>query len=244
MLMIDAPADDAPISAQLVAAVRALRGTAAADQLCAVCVQLLSIDAAAISLVVGRSTTGTFGASSATARAYSEVQFNLGEGPCLDSIRDRHTVGASDLGAESRWPAYTATMLSTHHIVSVYAIPVVISGQYLGALNVYRHESGPLPRAQMAALLMAAELATMPLLDLLGTDQDALDDPDNDLWTELGSVTRSDVNLATGMLIVQLGVGPAEALVRLRAHAYATGVSASETARNILDRRVRLGSDQ
>jgi hypothetical protein len=38
----------------------------------------------------------------------------------------------------------------------------------------------------------------------------------------------------------QLEVEPAEALVRLRAHAYAAGRSATGVARDILDRRLRL----
>ncbi len=43
------------------------------------------------------------------------------------------------------------------------------------------------------------------------------------------------------MLVAQLEVEPAEALVRLRAHAYATGRSATDVARDILDRRLQAG---
>jgi hypothetical protein len=42
------------------------------------------------------------------------------------------------------------------------------------------------------------------------------------------------------MLVAQLEIHPADALVRLRAHAYATGRSATEVARDIVDRRLRL----
>ena len=45
------------------------------------------------------------------------------------------------------------------------------------------------------------------------------------------------------MLVAQLGVDPTEALVRLRAHAYATGRSATDVACDILDRRLRLEAD-
>jgi len=45
------------------------------------------------------------------------------------------------------------------------------------------------------------------------------------------------------MLVAQLEVAPAVALVRLRAHAYATGRSATDVARDILDRRLRLDAD-
>jgi hypothetical protein len=45
------------------------------------------------------------------------------------------------------------------------------------------------------------------------------------------------------MLIAQLGVSATQALARLRAHAYATDRSATDVARDILDRRLRLQPD-
>jgi hypothetical protein len=42
------------------------------------------------------------------------------------------------------------------------------------------------------------------------------------------------------MLVAQVEVEPAAALVRLRAHAFATGRSATDVACDILDRRLRL----
>ncbi len=43
------------------------------------------------------------------------------------------------------------------------------------------------------------------------------------------------------MLVAQLGIEPAEALVRIRAHAYATDRTATDVARDILDRRLPAG---
>jgi hypothetical protein len=59
-----------------------------------------------------------------------------------------------------------------------------------------------------------------------------------------GAADRDRVALVwTGMLVAQLEVEPAEALVRLRAHAFATGRSATAVACDILDRRLRLEAD-
>ena len=83
---------------------------------------------------------------------------------------------------------------------------------------------------------MAAELAQLPLLDLFAADlQAAVTDPGSDSWAELNTLSRAEVSQATGMLVAQLEVAPAAALVRLRAHAYATGRSATDVARDILD---------
>ena len=45
------------------------------------------------------------------------------------------------------------------------------------------------------------------------------------------------------MLVAQLEIEPAEALVRLRAHAYATGRSVTDVASDILERRLQLEAD-
>jgi hypothetical protein len=84
----------------------------AAHRLCVACVELLDIDATTISLVCGAATTVTLGVSSATARSYGEVAFTLGEGPCLDSVRDRCVVVSTDLSTERRWPVDTPVMLA------------------------------------------------------------------------------------------------------------------------------------
>jgi hypothetical protein len=90
----------------------------------------------------------------------------------------------------------------------------------------------------------AAELAGVPVLDLLDSDMQAsVADPTSDAWAELNNLSRAEVSQATGMLVAQLEIEPAEALVRLRAHAYATGCSATDVARDILERRLRLEAD-
>jgi hypothetical protein len=90
----------------------------------------------------------------------------------------------------------------------------------------------------------AAELAGIPVLDLLDGDMHAAaNDPGSSAWTELNALSRAEVSQATGMLVAQLGVEPAEALIRLRAHAYASGRPATEVARDILERRLRLEVD-
>ena len=229
----------------LVSAVGSRRGPVAADRLCEACVDLLTVDAAAISLVFDGANTGTLGASGEQARVYDELQFTLGEGPCLESVSVRNPVLVGDLSyvGEARWPAYGTAMLA-HGVHGVFALPVVVAGEYLGALDLFRRRPGPLDDDDLAGALVAAELAELPLLDLLAVNlQAAVSNPDSVAWDELAAMTRAEVAQATGMLVAQLEISPAEALVRLRAHAYAVDQSATEVARAILDRRLRLDAD-
>ena len=233
------------IHEQLLAAIDGRRGVDAADRLCEACVVLLDIDAAAISLVFDGASGGTLGSSGAPARTYDELQFTLGEGPCLESVARRIPIQVVDLAdpEEVRWPAYGPAMLA-HQIRSVYAIPVVVAGEYLGALDLFGAQPGQLPGEDLAGAVAAAELAAVPLLDLLDGDlHAAVTDPNSNAWAELSTLSRAEVSQATGMLVAQLEVDPAEALVRLRAHAYTTGRSATDVARDILERRLKLEAD-
>jgi hypothetical protein len=119
-----------------------------------------------------------------------------------------------------------------------------LAGEFVGALDFFTTLPGELDVDQLAGAVVAAELAGAPLLDLMHSDlQAAVNNPYSSAWADFNALGRTEVSQATGMLVAQLGVEPAEALVRLRAHAYATSRSATEVARDILDRRMRLDAD-
>ena len=80
---------------------------------------------------------------------------------------------------------------------------------------------GVLGAHQLAGAMVAAELARDAAAGSprRGFEQAAVADPDSDSWAELNTLLRAEVSQATGMLVAQLEVEPAEAVVRLRAHA-------------------------
>jgi hypothetical protein len=226
------------IEERFLAAVGELRGVQAADGICQACVTLLDVEAAAISLMYDGSSVATLGASSVVARLYEEVQFTVGEGPCLDSVARRAPVVVVDLAdpEEFRWPLYRPAMLA-HHIRGVAAIPVMVAGECVGALDLFQMNPVGLHGERMAGALLAADLTQLPLLDLLDDEvHGAATDFEGNPWV----IARTEVAQATGMLMAQLGIGPVDALVRLRAHAYATDTSATQIARAIIDRRLRF----
>lgn len=234
------------IRAELAEAVRGVEpGLAAADRLCRACVDLLDVDGAAISLVTAGVTHGTFGSSNALSRRLDEFQFTFGEGPCLDSVRDSAAVHVPDLRAtgEARWPAYAGAVLG-EGVHAVYALPVAVSTTTMvGVLDLFRNEPRELAGQDLHGGLLAAELAALPLLDLMTADVDWAAISGGDPWSQLASLERVEVYQATGMIIGRLGVGPAEALVRLRAHAFAHGLTASEVAWAIVRRELVLEAD-
>lgn len=116
---------------------------------------------------------------------------------------------------------------------------------HVGVLGLYRSRPGELESTALAGGVLAAELAALPLLDLMSSDLDAaVAEPASSAHRELTLLTRVEVYQATGMLIHQLNVGPAEALVRLRGYAYAHDRAVNDVAWDIVERRLRLEGDE
>ena len=218
---------------------------AAADRLCTACVELLDVDGASISYIGDGTMQGTFGSSSELSRTLDELQFTYGEGPCLDAVAKGRPVVAPHLDGpgEGRWPALTQAVLG-HGIQAVFALPVTVASTPVGALDLYRRSSGPLGEDAMTGGMWAAGLAALPLLDLMTSDTDWQRVAEGrGSWDQLESLERVEVYQATGMIIGALDVSPADALVRLRAHAISRSLTASEVAYQILDRRLVLDKD-
>jgi hypothetical protein len=192
------------------------------------------------------SSQGTFGSSGELSRQLDELQFTFGEGPCMDAVRLGVPVIAENLAdaSEQRWPVYTPTVLALG-VGAVFALPMMLANSVIGALDIYRNEPGPLRADLWHGSLMAAELAVVPVLAVLAKGADRLTLADSTAaWEQLASTARVEVYQATGMLMAQLGVGPAEAVVRLRAYAFTKGLTASDVAWSIVERELSLESDE
>lgn len=236
---------DAGLRAEFAAAVQGVEpGLAAADRLCQACVDLLDVDGAAISLVHAGTTRGTFGSSSELSRRLDEYQFTFGEGPCLDAVSQAGPVQVLDLGdaAEQRWPAFARAALG-EGVRAVCALPVAVSRTYVGALDLFSAAPGQLGGADLAGGLLAAELAAVPVMDLMQSAQESAAIEQGDPWSHLASLERVEVYQATGMIMARLNLDAAEALVRLRAHAFVHGMTASDVAWAIVRRELVLDAD-
>ena len=216
-----------------------------ADRLCHACVDLLDVDGASISFVDQGATRGTFGSSNELSRRLDELQFTFGEGPCLDAVRLGVPVVAPDLAdpKEHRWPAFSQAVLESG-VRAVCALPVAIAASEVGALDMFRLTDGPFSDDSLMGGLWAAKLAALPLLDLMAEDLDGgADDHGADGWSELVTLERVEVYQATGMVMARLNIGATEALVRLRAYAFAHDLTASEVGWGIIERRISLEDD-
>jgi GAF domain-containing protein len=171
-----------------------------------------------------------------------ELQFGLGEGPCIDATRSGAPVLVPDLQehgelATERWPAFLAGAVEAG-VSAVFAFPLRIGAISVGALDLYRDRPGELRRPQLAAALIAADTAAVALLHL---DQGGADVFSDD--ADRRSAYRLEVHQATGMVRAQLDIPIEEAFVRLRARAFATGRPLADVAKGVVERRIRFSQE-
>jgi len=171
------------------------------------------------------------------ARQLEELQFALGEGPCVEASSGGRPVLEPDLVAAGspRWPRFGAAVLDAG-VRAVFAFPLRFGAIRVGVLDLYRDAPGPLTTPDLVEALAFADAATAVVLHLQDHEGDA--GAGSPLIGPIDS--RAVVHQATGMITIQLGVSLAEALLRLRSHAYASGRTVSAIAADVVSRRMRF----
>ncbi len=77
--------------------------------------------------------------SSESAKLADEMQYDLGEGPCLTAALQGEVVQINDLAADERWPAYGREIVR-HGILSLLAVPIPLPGKTKCGINIYAPE--------------------------------------------------------------------------------------------------------
>jgi len=209
------------------------------------CVQVLGVDGAGISLVSDTGHRGVVCATDDVSRRIEDLQITLGEGPCMDTVRTGAPVLVADLLdrddiAAWRWQTFIAAA-ADEGVRAVFALPLRIGAINVGALDMYRSRPGALDDGELSAALLAAEAAAVALLWLNTSSDGAWADGADGSDTGVGY--QAQVHQATGMIMVQLGVTIEQAFLLLRARAFSTSRPLQDVAVDVVERRLRFSPE-
>ena len=209
-------------------------------RVCEAAVQTLSASGAGVTVMTDDGGRGVGAASDPRCERLEELQFTLGEGPCVDAYASRRPVLVPDIadGAMTRWPAY-APAVHAHGVRAVFAFPLQVGAARLGVLDVFRDGAAALTADELWHAVLLADATVGALLDQHDHDGTEAGGEDLDEVVE----DRAELFQAQGMVMVQLGVSIGEAMARMRAYAYAQDRRLSEVARDIVARRLRFDPD-
>jgi hypothetical protein len=209
-------------------------------RLCAAAARALPASGVTVGVMTEQGVGAVTAATDPVSQSLLELQFTLGEGPSKDAFGSRRPVLEPDLGVATarRWPGY-APAAQAAGVRAVFALPLQVGAARLGSLEVWRSEPGSLPAASVTLALTFAEVALEALLDGQARSG-AAGVPDGlDQALDASYV----VYQAQGMVMVDLGISLADAMARLRAHAFASESPLMTVATDVVAGRLRLEPD-
>jgi GAF domain-containing protein len=206
------------------------------ERLCDVCVaEMGDINGVGLAVMTAMPARGTRYVSDKTSARVEELQFSLGEGPCVDAFAHGRPVLVADLAEREyalRWPAFAASAVASG-ARAMFAFPLRIGGIRIGVLDLYRDRPGDLDNDELFDALVFADTVALLLL--------AEEHADTATWQAQADYDhRAVVHQATGIIMVQLGGTIAEAFARLQAYAYAQDRPLRDIADDVVNRRLRF----
>ena len=169
-----------------------------------------------------------------------QIQYDLGEGPCVDAARIPGPAVAvsDDLSDESLWPKFgqAAAERGFHSIVATALLPDARPPQLVGALNVYSRARFGLTAADRDAALLLASHGSLALANVQASSTAALQ------ATHLRRAieSRDIIGQAKGILMNRRGVGADEAFAILRRVSQDLNVKLADLARTVTERHGEL----
>lgn len=194
---------------------------------------------AGIMLMSGDVPRGSVCSTDHASAVIEQLQYDLGEGPCVDAYNQDRPVLEPDLAdpVTPRWLAFSGPAIDAG-VRAVFGFPLQVGAVRLGALNLYRDRPGRFTDEQHADALVLADVAAQALLVLQAHA------PPGRIASELEANADFQyvVHQASGMVSAQLGVSVAQALVRLRAHAFGNDRPLTAVAEDVVARTLRFDS--
>jgi hypothetical protein len=208
-----------------------------AKRLCQACAEATAATGAGIMLMADDAPRGSLCTTNPMSDLIEQLQYALGEGPCVDAYMSGRPVSEPDLAAPTsvRWLAFSPPALDGG-VRAVFGFPLQVGAVRLGALNLCRDRPGPLSDDHHADALAMAEITAQAVLVLQSGA------PEGNLASELaaGADFHYVVHQASGMVAAQANLSVRDALARLRAYAFGHDRALSDVAKDVVARQLRF----
>ncbi|PZE65088.1 GAF and ANTAR domain-containing protein [Curtobacterium sp. MCBD17_021] len=205
------------------------------DAIATAFVDVLPISGAALSTLGPPFGSSVITATDPKSAESDEQQVLLGEGPGWSALRRRSPVLVYDLSTGGdEWPSAKAALRETGW-AGLLSFPLSVGTFDLGAVTLYRFDTDPLATGQLDEAALLARLAALRVLSSATRD---VEDGRTPPSVSVSQPSGRHVHQATGMVIAQLGLTPDEALLVLRARAFADGQPLHAIAEGVIERRI------
>jgi GAF domain-containing protein len=150
------------------------------------------------------------------------LQYETGEGPCLDAIRGHEVFQTDDLLSEPRWPNFARRAAEESGVASMLAYRLFIEADTMGALNLYSKQKAAFDDEDRAVGSIFAAHAAVALSAARQREQ-----------LEQAIATRDLIGQAKGILMARQEVTAEEAFDMLRRGSQRLNIKLRELARQV-----------
>jgi GAF domain-containing protein len=200
------------------------------DSLVTHSVNLLDADAAGLLLSDQKGGLAVVASSSEQTHGLEVFQIQVNEGPCLECCATGEPVSAEDIGVVAeRWPAFAAAAAEAGHR-SVLALPLRVRGEVIGAMNLFRNQTGPFPQIDVELAQGLSDVAAIGILQQRAIQNREL------LVEQLQGALNSRIVIeqAKGMLAERGQIELSDAFAALRGYARSSSTGLAQVAADVL----------
>jgi GAF domain-containing protein len=184
------------------------------------------VDGCGLTLRDGHGTVSFGSATSDLARTCDDLQYELGEGPCLDAVSLHDVTLVEDLRVEPRWPVWGPQAVA-QGVRSMLSVRLFTQEATLGALNLYSRTVGTFDADDLDLAWIYA-----------GSASAALRGAHRAAGLSSALMSRHTIGMAQGMLMCKYGVSADRAFEVLRRYSN----ESNQKLRDVADQVVESGS--
>lgn len=121
----------------------------------------------ALTFIRGRGAPVTIAATSDLARQVDEIQYAVGEGPCLEAIASSGVARCDELAGDRRWPEFARRAVAETGVRSMLGLRLYLDGEDRAAMNIYAERPSAFGEDDVAVAAIFAPFAALSLQSAL-----------------------------------------------------------------------------
>lgn len=189
------------------------------------CSALPAADACGLTLIRPGQRPRTLAGTGPAARAVDDLQYRLGEGPCLDAATESTVTMSTDLGSDPRWPRFGPRCVQDVGMRSSLGARVPLGGRDTAAMNFFAAGTAAFGSVQMELATLLGPFAALAIQrDLHEQDVTNL---------RRAMVSGQQIGRAVGIMMTRLLIDADEAMGILRRASQHQNRKLSELAEEI-----------
>ena len=173
----------------------------------------------------------TAAATDDIARGVDRLEREVGEGPCVDAIRDEAAQLDPDLSDASAWPRLRDRILEETPVRGMAGFRLVLGDQKVGALNVFSDRAHALSEGSVDQAAVLAAFASVALM-AAGNQEQAR-------TLRQGLESNREIGKAVGLMMAFHKISDEEAFGVLRKASQDMNVKITEVAQQVVDHHNR-----